>query len=217
MNGGYDGSDFWDRYSMDFDSIYTHDKSKFQNFIDSMFRWDMYERFKFTMDHSQPVKDKSILDVGCGSGYYSLALAKSGAKKVIGIDYSRKMIQLANERLKEENLQENCEFHVSAIMDYRPEAKFDISIAIGLFDYIQDPLPVLEAIKGLTRERIILSFPRMYTWRAPVRKIRLMTKNLDVYFYSRKGLSSLFTSLNLSDNNIVKIGKLHCVAIDLNK
>jgi 2-polyprenyl-3-methyl-5-hydroxy-6-metoxy-1,4-benzoquinol methylase len=113
-----DQSDFWDRYSKDFDAIYTHDKSRFQNMLDRVFRKDMYERFQFTMQESQPILDKSILDVGCGSGIYSLAYARQGAKKVVGIDYSKKMIQLANARLESENLEENCEFQVSDIMNY---------------------------------------------------------------------------------------------------
>src|SRR3989338_9808029 len=32
-------------------------------------------------------KDKVVLDMGCGSGRYSIAIKKLGAKKVIGIDY----------------------------------------------------------------------------------------------------------------------------------
>ncbi len=209
--------DFWDNYSRDFDAIYSHDKSRFQNKIDRFFREDMYQRFEFTMEQSRPVMNKSILDVGCGSGYYSLALAREGAGKVIGIDYSRKMIELANKRLHEEQLQDKCEFQISDIMDYDPQMKFDISIAMGLFDYIEDPLPVLDIMRNLTREKMILSFPRMYTWRAPIRKMRLMTKDLAVYFYSRDRLVSIFNSLNLKNYTIEKIGKLHCVAIDLNK
>jgi 2-polyprenyl-3-methyl-5-hydroxy-6-metoxy-1,4-benzoquinol methylase len=212
-----DQSDFWDRYSKDFDAIYTHDKSRFQNMLDRVFRKDMYERFQFTMQESQPILDKSILDVGCGSGIYSLAYARQGAKKVVGIDYSKKMIQLANARLESENLEENCEFQVSDIMNYNNESKFDISIAIGLFDYTEDPNPILNKMRKMTNEKMILSFPRLYTWRAPVRKIRLMMKKLDVYFYSKKKLESIFNSLGLTHYKIEKVGKLNCVVLDLTR
>jgi 2-polyprenyl-3-methyl-5-hydroxy-6-metoxy-1,4-benzoquinol methylase len=217
MNKDNGKIDFWDNYSKDFDAIYTHDKSEFQNKIDRFFREDMYQRFEFTIKQSRPVMNKSILDVGCGSGIYSLALAREGAGKVIGIDYSQKMIELANKRLNEEQLHDNCEFHVKDIMNYDPQMTFDISIAMGLFDYIEDPLPVMEIMRNLTRERMILSFPRMYSWRAPIRKMRLMTKDLAVYFYSRDRLISMFNSLNLNRYTIEKIGKLHCVSIDLDK
>jgi 2-polyprenyl-3-methyl-5-hydroxy-6-metoxy-1,4-benzoquinol methylase len=212
-----DQSDFWDRYSKDFDAIYTHEKSGFQNLLDRIFRKDMYERFEFTMQQSQPILDKSILDVGCGSGIYSLEYARQGARKVIGIDYSEKMIQLAKSRLISEKLGGICEFQVSDIMNYNNELKFDISIAIGLFDYIKDPNPILNKMRKMTKEKIILSFPRIYTWRAPVRKTRLMMKKLDVYFYSKKKLESIFNSMGLTHYKIEKVGKLQCVVLDLSK
>lgn len=212
-----DQSDFWDRYSRDFDAIYTHDKSKFQNLLDRIFRKDMYDRFQYTMQHSQPISDKSILDVGCGSGIYSLEYARQGAKKVVGIDYSKKMIQLANARLISEKLGGNCEFQVSDIMNYHNESNFDISIAIGLFDYTEDPNPILNKMRKITKEKIILSFPRIYTWRAPVRKIRLKMKKLDVYFYSKKKLESIFKPLGLTHYKIQKVGKLYCVVLNLTK
>ncbi|MEX1029398.1 MAG: class I SAM-dependent methyltransferase [Paenibacillaceae bacterium] len=43
------------------------------------------------------VKDKRVLDAGCGEGYLSRMLAKLGAR-VIGVDYSENMIKIANER-----------------------------------------------------------------------------------------------------------------------
>ncbi|WP_434297717.1 class I SAM-dependent methyltransferase [Clostridium sporogenes] len=41
------------------------------------------------------VKSKTILDIGCGYGYNSLIFAQNGAKKVIGIDLSQKMLEVA--------------------------------------------------------------------------------------------------------------------------
>jgi hypothetical protein len=69
----------------------------------------------------------------------------------------------------------------------------------------------------MTNEKMILSFPRLYTWRAPVRKIRLMMKKLDVYFYSKKKLESIFNSLGLTHYKIEKVGKLNCVVLDLTR
>lgn len=175
----------------------------------------MYERFQFTIEQSQPISGKSFLDVGCGPGHYSLALARKDAGSVTGIDYSEKMIQLAKERLAREGLKGKCRFLVKDIADYDSESKFDISIAMGLFDYTKDPLPILKKMHGLTTDKMILSFPRLYTWRAPVRKIRLKIKNLGVYFYSKKQLKSIFESAGFKRYELVKIGKLHCVVIFL--
>ena len=53
-------------------------------------------------------KKKRILDIGCGRGELSFALARTGAK-VVGIDYSESAICLAKETYREYNL-ENLEF-----------------------------------------------------------------------------------------------------------
>jgi len=54
----------------------------------------------------------------------------------------------------------------------------------ALFDYVKDPLPVLAKMRQSVDGRAILSFPRRWTWRAPVRKARLALKGCDVYFYT---------------------------------
>ena len=215
MESNSSQKDYWDEHSNEFDAIYTHEKSGFSNLLDAVFRRDMYERFQFTLESSRPISGRSFLDVGCGPGYYSLALARQGAGSVTGIDFSNKMIQMANQRLVQEKLQDNCRFLVRDILEYDSESGFDVSIAMGLFDYMEDPLPALRRIKALTTDRMILSFPRLYTWRAPVRKFRLKIKNLPVYFYSRKQLKAIFDSAGFNRYEMKTIGKLHCVVVFL--
>lgn len=54
--------------------------------IDTEWRSDMkWDRLK---DHIQPLKDRTVLDVGCGSGYHCWRMAGAGAELVIGIDPS---------------------------------------------------------------------------------------------------------------------------------
>lgn len=41
------------------------------------------------------IKNKSVLDVGCGFGFYTLLLERMGATHIEGVDFSPEMIQLA--------------------------------------------------------------------------------------------------------------------------
>jgi SAM-dependent methyltransferase len=51
------------------------------------------------------LKDKVILDMGCGFGFSCVEFRKKGAKKVIGIDISDKMLEAARSQSTDENLQ----------------------------------------------------------------------------------------------------------------
>ncbi len=82
------------------------------------------------------VKDKKVLDAGCGYGYYSILLAKKGAD-VTGIDISEKMIDLAQKNAAESQVK--CEFHVCDMQDLSMfnSNVFDLtisSIVIGNLD-----------------------------------------------------------------------------------
>ena len=51
------------------------------------------------------LKNKTVLDMGCGFGFSCVGFRKNGAAKVIGIDISEKMIKAASEKNTDENLQ----------------------------------------------------------------------------------------------------------------
>ena len=202
---------FWNSEADAFQRIYTHRKSRFANALDQIFRKDMYERYTFTIEHCEPIKDRKFLDVGCGNGMYSLELARRGAAKVVGIDIAEVMIDLCRRSSQEKNLDDRCTFIQTDLLDYKPDTTFDVSFGIGLFDYISDPLPVLKRMREVSTDKAIMAFPRLWTWRAPVRKMRLARKGCDVFFYSRARIEQLLRDAGFSRQEIVKVGKLYCV------
>jgi len=56
-----------------------------------------------------------------------------------------------------------------------------------------------------------LAFPRLWTWRAPIRKVRLARKGCDVYFYSKASIERLLSAAGFSRQEIFRVGKLYCV------
>ena len=202
---------FWNSEADAFQSIYTHRKSKFFNTLDQIFRKDMYERYQFTIANCEPIKGRTFLDVGCGNALYSLELARKGAAKVVGIDISEVMIGLCKKSSDAENLSDRCTFIQTDLLEYNPETKFDVSFGIGLFDYISNPLPVMKRMREVSTDKAIMAFPRLWTWRAPVRKVRLTIKGCDVYFYSAGRINKLMKEAGFSRHEITKVGKLFCV------
>ena len=202
---------YWNNEADAFQRIYTHRKSKLANALDSVFRRDMYDRFVFTIKNCEPVQDRTFLDVGCGNGLYSFELARKGARRVLGLDISEVMIGLCKEASEKENLADRCEFIQTDLLAYDSNEKFDVSFGIGLFDYIKDPLPVLKKMRELSTDKVILAFPRYWTWRAPVRKVRLNARGCDVFFYTASQLNELLREAGFKRHEVHKVGKLHCV------
>jgi cyclopropane fatty-acyl-phospholipid synthase-like methyltransferase len=202
---------FWNNEADAFERIYSHEKSKLSTRLDQIFRKDMYERFVFTIRNCEPIEGRTFLDVGCGNGMYSVELGKKGASRVVGIDISPVMLSRCEESARKEGLENRVTFLQTDLLEYQPDSDFDVSFGIGLFDYISDSLPVLTKMREVTTDKAIMAFPRLLTWRAPVRKARLTLKGCPVYFYSKSKINQLLKDAGFARWEITRVGKLHCV------
>ena len=202
--------EYWNKELPAFDAIYTHEKSALSSLLDSIFRKDMYQRYNETLAACEPVQETTILDVGCGTGLYAIELAQRGAAHVLGVDIAERMVQTCQERAKEEGLG-NTAFQRGEVTDLPDGKAFDVSIAIGLFDYLPDAVPTLRAMGERTRDRVVATFPRLLTWRAPVRKLRLSVRGCPVYFYSAAGVKRALSEAGLDAVELRRLGKLYFV------
>lgn len=205
--------DYWDSEVERFDAIYSRKKTRLGILLDKIFRKTMYQRLKLTLKLSEPIQKRTFLDVGCGTGRYSLELARRDAKKVVGIDVAEGMIKVCNRRAKKDNLEDRTRFIQADIMEYAPDEAFDICIGMGLLDYIKDPLPTLIKIRELTREKAFLSFPVLWSWRTLPRKIRLGLKRCPVYFYTRRRIYELLTDAGFKKVTIRQMGPMYFVIV----
>ena len=78
-----------------------------------------------------------ILDVGCGTGNFSLKLARKGCQ-VTGIDLSEKMLSLARKKAKEEGLPVIFCLMDAADLQFRNET-FDGVISMTSFEFMEEP------------------------------------------------------------------------------
>jgi 2-polyprenyl-3-methyl-5-hydroxy-6-metoxy-1,4-benzoquinol methylase len=183
--------EYWSREAEVFDAIYSGKKNKFLTVLDRIFRKAMYDRFNLTIRQSEPIYQKTFLDVGYGTGTFSLELARRGAKRVTGIDVAPGMIDICRSRAKQEKLTHNTSFILSTILDLPVDERFDVTIGMGLLDYIKEPLPELTRMRKLTKGKVMLSFPILWNWRTIPRKIRLRLKGCPVYFYTKRRIRKL--------------------------
>ena len=89
------------------------------------------QRNSFVIEMIKKYKKKKHLDIGCGSGDLCFYASKI-AKKSIGIDFSSKMISIANKKFNRKNLS----FIEGNIFNYQPKDKFDVISAVGFLEYL---------------------------------------------------------------------------------
>jgi 2-polyprenyl-6-hydroxyphenyl methylase/3-demethylubiquinone-9 3-methyltransferase len=93
---------------------------------------------------------KTVLDVGCGGGILSEALARSGAH-VTGIDMAPKPLQVAKMHRHESNLDINYEqTTVESYADQYP-ASFDVVTCLEMMEHVPDPASVIAACTKLLK------------------------------------------------------------------
>jgi SAM-dependent methyltransferase len=98
---------------------------------------------------------KKILDFGCDEGLQSVALAKNGAKYVLGIDTNQKALKKAKDLARELGFIEEVEF--TDKLEDRFKGKFDIVISQNSMEHFREPVKILDEMKSaLNRDGTIL-------------------------------------------------------------
>ncbi len=184
---------FFNEYAHDFDELYGVPKNTFNKIVNPIFRKSMRLRFEKTLDAVSPVQGKTVFDIGCGPGHYAVALAKAGAKKIVGVDFAPAMIDIAKHRAEIENVAGQCEFTVTDVLEYQASEKFDFSILMGFMDYIADPMTLIKKVITLTEDKILFSFPLDDGLLAAQRKWRYRNR-CPLYMYKEKDLVKLLSS-----------------------
>lgn len=195
---------YFDRKATVFDSIYLNENF-FLKWFNLLFRKAIYERFQIAINESRDIQGKTILDIGCGGGRYAVQYAKLGAKKVTGIDLSANMIELSKQLAQQEEVADKCNFIKTNFLDFDTSEKFDVIIAMGVFDYIDNPTQFLEKMIAVSNHKIIASFPGESFLRMYIRKLRYKYKKCPVFFYSEAKLNQIAEISGLDDYKLIYI------------
>jgi tRNA (mo5U34)-methyltransferase len=99
---------------------------------------------------------KSVLDVGCNGGFYSVEAKRRGAKRVLGVDAQRKHIRQA--LFVRQVLRLDIEYRRMDVYELDPRVigEFDVTLALGLVYHLKHLVLGLEKLYGVTRELLIL-------------------------------------------------------------
>jgi 2-polyprenyl-3-methyl-5-hydroxy-6-metoxy-1,4-benzoquinol methylase len=197
---------FFHRYAGDFDAIYSNRGGLVDGILNALFRRSMKLRYLKTLEGCDPVEGKTVLDVGCGPGHYSITLAQQGAKRVLGIDFADGMLQIAAQHAQAAGVGSRCEFRQADFLGFSPPEKFDYVILMGFMDYMPEPHRVVEKALELARARAFFSFPVEGGLLAWQRKLRYRSR-CELYMYTRSQLEKLFASFPGVETRIEPIAR----------
>jgi tRNA (mo5U34)-methyltransferase len=108
-----------------------------------------YPRFKFrSFEHVLPkdLTGKTVLDIGCNGGFYSIEMKRRGAERVVAVDFDE--TYLAQARFAAEVCGMDVEFARLSIYDVAQLGeKFDLVIFMGVLYHLRHPLLALDLIR----------------------------------------------------------------------
>jgi tRNA (mo5U34)-methyltransferase len=88
---------------------------------------------------------KSVLDIGCNAGFYSIEMKRRGAERVVGIDSDEQY--LAQARFAAEVCEASIEFHQMSVYEVADlEERFDVVLFLGVLYHLRHPLLALDLI-----------------------------------------------------------------------
>jgi len=91
------------------------------------------------------LRGKSVLDIGCNAGFYSLEMKRRGADRVVGIDTDERYLRQA--RFAAEMEEAEVEFLRMPVWDAAALGeKFDLVIFMGVLYHLRHPLLALDLI-----------------------------------------------------------------------
>lgn len=109
-----------------------------------------YPAFKFERFSSalpEELTGKSVLDIGCNAGFYSVEMKRRGADRVVGIDTDERYLEQA--RLASRALGfDGIEFARLSVYDVAALGeRFDVVIFMGVLYHLRHPLLALDLIR----------------------------------------------------------------------
>jgi len=94
-------------------------------------------------DFLAQVRDRTVIDFGCGDGIATLDLARHGASKVVGLDILEPALERARGHAAAAGLAERCEFST------RTDTKADVIVSLDAFEHFGDPAAILDIMHSL--------------------------------------------------------------------
>ncbi|PWI13862.1 class I SAM-dependent methyltransferase [Streptomyces sp. Act143] len=99
------------------------------------------------------VRGRSVLDLACGTGFYSREFKRRGATDVLGVDISGEMIAVAEDRERREPL--GVRYEVGDVARLRPLGRrFDVALGVQCLNYAESIAELEQMCRNVHRHLV---------------------------------------------------------------
>jgi tRNA (mo5U34)-methyltransferase len=132
---------------------------------------------------------RTVLDIGCNGGFYSIEMKRRGAERVVGIDSDRDYLEQA--RFAAEVSGANVEFRELSVYDVGALGeRFDVVLFLGVLYHLRHPLLALDLIHEHVA-RDLLVFQSMQRGSADIEPLQHDYPFTEVEVFDRPGFPKL--------------------------
>ncbi|AKH97107.1 class I SAM-dependent methyltransferase [Halanaeroarchaeum sulfurireducens] len=129
---------------------------------------------KAVLDAIEPVEDRDILEIACGTGRFTVMLAERGAN-IVGLDISGPMLQQGREKARSAGVTDHLEFlRGDAGRLPFPDDHFDVVFAMRFFHLADTPETFLTEMARVSNDQVFFdtfnafSSRSAYNWLLPM-------------------------------------------------
>jgi SAM-dependent methyltransferase len=186
-----------------FDDLYEDER-----LLVRLLRPGLFRRRQLAVETVDTYSSPSVLDVGCGSGRIGEFVLEAGASRYLGIDFSEPMIELARTRL--ERFGERVELVTDDFLAAPIEGRFDVVLALGLFDYLPDADRFVARMFEQCADGgcMVGSFPTWSPVKGPIRKVRYeWIGDCPIFNYDRGGLERMLHAAGFGRVEVMSPGR----------
>jgi len=131
--------------------------------------------------HALNIKNKSILDIGCGTGFWIEYYIKKGGKDITGVDITEIAVDSLKKRYR------NLKFYRTDITKEIPvKDKFDITSVFAVLYHVMNERDFDNAIKNIRKmskkgSYILISDNFLKKYQPPIKNIHFFSRTYDRY------------------------------------
>ena len=105
------------------------------------------------------ITGNTVLDIGCGLGYFSFRLEKDGIESVLGTEVKRDRFLAAC--AIGETIGTRCKFEYRDVLQESEIRSFDTVLMLNVLHHLQDPVNGLKSAAKQVRSTLILEYPTL--------------------------------------------------------